>query len=174
MSKKVVINALYGDDEVTLNSAKKLRAAGIRIKEVFSPFPIHGIDPVVGEPRTRIGVCAFLYGITGTTLGTLMMWYMMVYDYWHLDIGGKPNFAYFYNVPAFIPITFECTVLCAAHGMAITFLLRSWILPGVTPKNPDPRTTDDKFVVQVEANEGDVKKIVAMMKETGAEEINVK
>jgi hypothetical protein len=172
MSDKKTISGLYGDDEVILNACKKLRIAGIRVKEVFSPFPIHGLDPVIGLPRTRIAITAFLYGITGTCLATLMMWYMMVYD-WPTDVGGKPNWSYYFNVPAFIPITFEATVLCAAHGMAITYLLRCWILPGVSPKNPDPRTTDDKFMVQVEAKPGDVDKIVAMMKSSGAEEVNV-
>lgn len=168
-----MINALYGDDDVLLSSAKKLRASGIKIKEVFSPFPIHGLDPVIGLPRTRLAICAFLYGITGAGLATLMMWYMMISD-WPTDVGGKPNFAYFYNIPAFIPITFECTVLCAAHGMAITYFLRCWILPGVSAKNPDPRTTDDKFLMQVEAGDAEVAKIVAIMNESGAEEVNVK
>lgn len=172
MSDKKLINALYGDDEVILEACKKLRTAGIRIKEVFSPFPIHGLDPVIGLPRTRIAITAFLYGITGTCLVTLMMWYMMVHD-WPTDVGGKPNWSYYFNIPAFIPITFEGTVLCAAHGMALTYLLRCWILPGVSPKNPDPRTTDDKFMMQVEANAGDVDKIVSMMQSTGAEEIKV-
>jgi hypothetical protein len=172
MSNKKTISALYGDDEVILNACRKLRTAGVRVKEVFSPFPIHGLDPVIGLPRTRIAITAFLYGITGTCLATLMMWYMMVYD-WPTDVGGKPNWSYYFNVPAFIPITFESTVLCAAHGMALTFLLRSWILPGVSPKNPDPRTTDDKFMVQVEAKEADVNRIVTLMKESGAEEVNV-
>ena len=98
---------------------------------------------------------------------------MMVHD-WPMNIGGKPNWQYFYNIPAFIPITFECTVLCAAHLMFWTFLFRSWILPGVSPKNPDPRTTDDKFLMLVEVNEGDVSKVMGIMKETGAEEVNLK
>jgi hypothetical protein len=172
MSDKKTINALYGDDEVILNACRKLRSAGIRIKEVFSPFPIHGLDPVIGLPRTRIAITSFLYGITGTCLATLMMWYMMIYD-WPTDVGGKPNWSYYFNIPAFIPITFEATVLCAAHGMALTYLLRCWILPGVSPKNPDPRTTDDKFMLQVMVKEGDVNRVVSMIKESGAEEVNV-
>jgi hypothetical protein len=173
METKVLVNALYGDDEIILNACKKLRDAGVKVKDVFSPFPIHGIDPVIGVPRTRLAVCAFLYGITGAALGTFMMWYMMVYD-WQINVGGKPNFEYFYNVPAFIPITFECAVLCAAHGMALTYFLRNWILPGVNPKNPDPRTTDDKFLLQVEINGADADKVVNMLKQTGAEEVTVK
>lgn len=173
MNNKVTINALYGDDDIIVSACKKLKEAGIKVKDVFSPFPIHGIDPIIGVPRTRLAICAFLYGLTGTCLGTLMMWYMMVSD-WPINIGGKPNFEYFYNVPAFIPITFECTVLCAAHGMAITYFLRCWILPGVNPKNPDPRTTDDKFLLQIETDGDKAEKIVSMLKSSGAEEVTVK
>lgn len=170
---KAIIHGIYDDDELLKNGAKKLVSSGVRIKDVFSPFPIHGIDPIIGIPKTRLAICAFIYGITGTTLATLMMWYMMVHD-WPTDVGGKPNFEYYMNVPAFIPITFECTVLCAAHGMAITFFLRSWLLPGVTAKNPDPRTTDDKFLMLIETKAENAQKIEDVLKETGASEVNIK
>lgn len=114
---KVAIHAIYDDEEPLMATAKELRSKGIKVKDVYSPFPIHGIDPVIGTPRTRIAICAFIYGLTGMCLATLMMWYMMIHD-WPTDVGGKPSFAYYMNVPAFIPITFEATVLCAAHGMA--------------------------------------------------------
>lgn len=170
---KAIIHGIYDDDDQLKEGATRLRSNGIRIKDVFSPFPIHGIDPIIGVPRTRLAITAFLYGITGTTLATLMMWYMMIHD-WPTDIGGKPSFAYYTNVPAFIPITFECTVLCAAHGMAITFFLRSWLLPGVSAKNPDPRTTDDKFLMLIETKPENVQNIEAVLKETGASEVNIK
>jgi hypothetical protein len=50
---------------------------------------------------------------------------------------------------AFVPVTFEFTVLCAAHGMALTYFLRNKTLPGLPASNPDPRTTDDKFVMEL-------------------------
>ena len=168
-----IIHGIYDDDEQVVEGAKKLRAAHVKIKEVFSPFPIHGIDPVIGVPRTRLAVCAFLYGITGTALVTLMIWFMNIHD-WPTDIGGKPSFAYFLNVPAFIPVTFEGTVFCAAHLMALTFLFRSKLFPGMSPSNPDPRTTDDKFLILIEAEKGKVNEISAILKETGASEVNVK
>jgi hypothetical protein len=65
-------------------------------------------------------------------------------------------------------------VLCAAHGMALTFYLRSWLLPGVSAKNPDPRTTDDKFLMLIETKPEKVQDIEAMLKETGASEVNIK
>ena len=75
------------------------------------------------------------------------------------------------NLPAFIPITFECTVLCAAHLMVLTFLLRSKLLPGVTAPVPDLRSTDDKFVIIVHANESNQNEITSVLKQTGAMEI---
>ena len=169
----VAIHAIYDDEEPLMATARELRTQGIRVKDVFSPFPIHGIDGVIGVPRTWIAICAFIYGITGTCLATLMMWYMMIHD-WPTDIGGKPSFAYYMNVPAFIPITFESTVLCAAHGMVITFYLRCWLVPGAKAKNPDPRTTDDKFLMVIETKEENKSMIEALLKNGGASEISFK
>ncbi|MEY3074440.1 MAG: hypothetical protein RJB25_74 [Bacteroidota bacterium] len=143
---------MYDDDEVLKNSAKKLVAKGVKISEVFSPFPIHGIDPIIGVKNTRLGIMAFLYGLTGLTLATIGMRYFMVVD-WPMNIGGKPNFSYLENMLAFVPISFEFTVMCAAHGMAITYLLRNKTLPGMPAQNPDPRTTDDKFVMEIRLSE---------------------
>lgn len=151
MSDKVLY-VMYDDDEVLKNSAKKLVAKGVKISEVFSPFPIHGIDPIIGVKNTRLGIMAFLYGLTGLTLATIGMHYFMIVD-WPMNIGGKPNFSYLENMLAFVPISFEFTVMCAAHGMAITYLLRNKTLPGMPAQNPDPRTTDDKFVMEIRLSE---------------------
>ncbi len=142
------IYAMYDDDATLLHGAEKLVAKGVHIKEVFSPFPIHGIDPVIGVRKTRLAICAFIYGLTGMSLALIGMYYFMIQD-WPMNIGGKPNHYMYQNIPAFIPITFEVTVLCTAHGMAITYFLRNKTLPGISAKNPDPRTTDDKFVMEI-------------------------
>jgi hypothetical protein len=102
-------------------------------------------------------------------LALLMMWYMMIHD-WPMDIGGKPNFTLFKNLPAFIPVTFESTVLCTAHGMVLTFYLRSKILPGVTPYIPDTRMTDDKLVMEIETD--DPSMIVSRLQQVGASEVS--
>jgi hypothetical protein len=170
MSK--IIYAMYDDDAVLYEGAKKLVSKGIKIGDVFSPFPIHGIDPIIGVRKTRLAICAFIYGLTGMGLALSGMYYFNISD-WPMNIGGKPNFTLLQNLPAFIPITFELTVLCTAHGMAITYFLRNKTLPGMQAKNPDPRTTDDKFMVQI--NTADVamdeESIVAELESTGAIEI---
>ena len=174
MAEKVIY-AMYDDDDVLKDGAKKLVSNGVKIAEVFSPFPIHGIDPIIGVKNTRLGIMAFLYGITGLTLATYGMRFFMVVD-WPMNIGGKPNFSYLENMLAFVPISFEFTVLCAAHGMAITYLLRNKTLPGMPAQNPDPRTTDDKFVmaINVDKNKVSAADIKKALKESGAIEVNVK
>ena len=175
MAEKVIY-AMYDDDDVLKDGAKKLVAKGVKIAEVFSPFPIHGIDPIIGVKNTRLGIMAFIYGITGTMLATYGMRFFMVED-WPMNIGGKPNFTYLDNILAFIPITFEFTVLCAAHGMAITYLLRNKTLPGMPAQNPDPRTTDDKFVMEIRLSENSnysAEQLEAMIRETGMIELDQK
>ena len=167
---------MYDADEVLKDGAKKLVSKGIKIAEVFSPFPVHGIDPIIGVKDTRLGIMAFIYGLTGLVVATIGMRYMMVVD-WPMNIGGKPNFSYLENILSFIPVTFEFTVLCAAHGMAITYLLVNKTLPGMPAQNPDPRTTDDKFVMEVRAIDNKrftVDELESLVKETGIVEIDKK
>lgn len=175
MAEKVIY-AMYDDDDVLKDGAKKLVAKGVKVADVFSPFPIHGIDPIIGVKHTRLGIMAFLYGLTGLMLATIGMRYMMIVD-WPMNIGGKPSFSYLDNVLSFIPISFEFTVLCAAHGMAITYLLRNKTLPGMPALNPDPRTTDDKFVMELRMSENSrftEEEIHAMLNETGMIELDQK
>lgn len=171
-----VIYAMYDDDDVTKDAAKKMVAKGIHIADVFSPFPIHGIDPIIGVKETRLGIVAFMFGITGLTLAMLAIRYMMIVD-WHMNIGGKPNFDFVGNMPSFVPIMFEFTVLCAAHGMAFTYFLRNGILPGMPSHNPDPRTTDDRFVVEIRPEENtqfSIEELSEIVKSTPIVEIEEK
>src|SRR6187399_2793536 len=109
------VYGIFNDDEVVLHAIPELRAKGLKVKDVISPFPIHGMDEALGLKRTRISICCFIYGITGCCLAMTMIWYMNIFD-WPMDIGGKPSFAFYKNLPAYIPVIFESTVLCAAHG----------------------------------------------------------
>ena len=171
-----VIYAMYDDDDVLKDGAKKLVSKGVKVSEVFSPFPIHGIDPIIGLKNTRLGIMAFIYGLFGLTIATLGLRYFMIVD-WPMNIGGKPSFSYMENILSFIPITFEFTVLCAAHGMAITYFLRNKTLPGMPAQNPDPRTTDDRFVIELRTSDNSqfsTEELEAMVKETGIVELDQK
>ena len=166
------IYGIFDDEEVLLSSVKEIRSNNIEIKEVYSPFPIHGLDKALGLKETRMAITAFIYGCIGLSLGALMIYNIMIVD-WPQNIGGKPNWTFYHNMPAFVPILFECTVMFAAHLMSITYLIRCGLFPGGKSLNPDPRTTDDKFLMEIEV-EGDVSSIKNILAKTGASEINEK
>jgi len=171
MSSSKVIHAFYNDDEVVLDAVKKVKAANHHIEEVFCPFPVHGLDKAMGLAPTRIAITAFIYGIIGLGMATWLTYYTMIAD-WPQDIGGKPSFSWAENMPAFVPIMFELTVFFAAHLMVITFYMRSRIWPFKKAENPDPRTTDDHFLMEIELLDNE-EELTALLNETGAVEINV-
>lgn len=171
MSRKTVYG-IFDDEEVLLNSVKEIKSNNIDIKEVYTPFPVHGLDKALGLKETRMAIAAFVYGCLGITFAGLMIYNIMIID-WPMNIGGKPNFTFYHNVPSFVPVMFECTVLFAAHLMSITYLIKCGLFPGAKSENPDPRTTDDKFLIEFEL-EGSTKKIKDLLSKTGASEIKEK
>ena len=176
MESNVVFYAMYNDDEVLKEGAKKVIAKGVKVAEVFSPFPVHGLDPILGLKESRLGIMSFIYGLTGLTLAIIGMNYFMISD-WPMNIGGKPSFSFLENLLAFVPIAFEMTVLFAAHAMAISYLIVNKTIPGMPAVNPDPRTTDDRFIMELRLNENSKfseKEIEAMLMETGIVELDQK
>lgn len=165
-----VLQAFYHDDDVLMAAVKKVRAAKHHIEEVYTPFPVHGLDKAMGLAPTRIAITSFLYGCLGLTVAITMMNYIMIED-WPQDIGGKPSFSYIENMPAFVPVMFEMTVFFAAHLMVITFYMRSRLWPFKKAENPDVRSTDDHFVMEIGVH-GDEKALHDLLVETGAVEIN--
>ena len=165
-----MIHAYYDDDDVLMQAVKKIKAARHHIEEVYCPFPVHGLDKAMGLAPTRIAITSFMYGCLGLTVAIVMMNYIMIQD-WPQDIGGKPSFSYIENMPAFVPIMFEMTVFFAAHLMVITFYLRSRLWPFKEAENPDVRSTDDHFIMELEAH-GDTDALKELLKQTGAIEIN--
>lgn len=173
MSSTKILYGLYDDDDVLLAGVKRIREEGIHIDEVYSPFPIHGLDKALGLKETRLGIASFLYGLFGLSFAIWMTWYMMIYD-WPQDIGGKPSFTWGENMPAFVPIMFELTIFFAAHLMVVTYLVRNGMHPGARATNPHPATTGDKFLMEISVRDAEESKVIDLLKETGAIEINLK
>lgn len=167
------IYGLYNDDDKLVSGAKALVSKGVFVSDVYSPFPVHGIEKIIGIKWTNLAIAAFIYGCIGLSLALTGIWYFMIKD-WPMDIGGKPNFTLYHNLPSFVPVIFEFTVFCTAHGMALTYLLKNWTLPGVTARNPHPKTTDDHFAMELDPHHNEKfakQELYSMLKETGAIEV---
>src|SRR5438270_7248574 len=94
-----------------LHAAEKVRDAGFRKWDVFTPFPVHGMDRAMGLKNSKVGWFTFLGGVTGYTSGMIMIWWMNGFDY-PLAVGGKPLFSPY----AAFPPSYELTILLGAFG----------------------------------------------------------
>jgi hypothetical protein len=169
---KNFVVGIFDDEEILLDGIKNVRGKGVKIHEVYSPFPVHGIDDALGYKRSRLPIAAFMFGITGTSCALLMQIWMLGYD-WPMIIGGKD----FWSLPPFIPVTFELTVLFAALGMTGTFMIVSDMKPYKWPRQFDLRSTEDKHVMAIDLakNSGLSKaQLSQVLKDAGASEVNEK
>ena len=166
--KKFVVGC-FTEESVLFDAVKKVRKAGYKLYDVFTPFPIHGLDKAMGLRDTSIHTAGFLYALFGTTTALSFMTWVFTED-WPLNIGGKPNFA----LPAWVPIMFEFTVLCSCVGMVITFCYLCQLAPFVKKHHFHLRSTDDLFVMVIECT-GKTKEedAIAFLNSAGAIEINV-
>ena len=163
---------VYDDEDVLLEAVGKVRGAGGKIHEVYTPFPVHGLDEELGYKRSRLPIAAFMFGTLGLSLALTMQIWMMGVD-WPMIIGGKD----FVPLPAFVPVSFEMTVLLAAFGMVGTFLVVSDLKPWKDPKMLDLRITDDKHVMAIDLGSNKTvnsDEINSILKDSGAVEINDK
>src|SRR3954468_4368952 len=142
--KKFVVGS-FDDEAVLFPAVKKVRRAGYKIHDVFTPFPIHGLDKALGLKETALDTAGFIYGITGTCTALGFISWIFTSD-WPLNIGGKPHF----SLPAWIPIIFETTVLFSAVGMTLTFCYLCQLAPFLKKHHFHPRATDDLFVMVIE------------------------
>jgi hypothetical protein len=168
MAVKKFVVGNFDDEAVLFPAVKKVRSAGYKIHDVYTPFPVHGLDHAMGLRETSLHTAGFIYGITGTTTALSFMSWVFTTD-WPMNIGGKPHFP----LPAFIPITFELTVLFAAVGMVMTFMYLCQLAPFVKKHVFHPRQSDDLFVMVIELTEKTrAEEVKAYLDSVGAKEIN--
>jgi hypothetical protein len=133
------------------HAAEKVRDAGYRQWDVYSPFAIHGMDEAMGAPATKLPLIVGFMGLSGAGLGYLMQWWMTAMDY-PLVVQGKPFDAW----EQFIPITFEVGVLFTAFstlfGMFAFNKLPMWHHP-LMKKERFLRVSDDRFVICIESKD---------------------
>jgi hypothetical protein len=145
------ILAEFDSTAAALHAAEKVRDAGFRRWDVFTPFPVHGMDRAMGLKNSKVGWFSFLGGVTGYTSGMLMIWYMNAFDY-AIPVGGKPMFSPFYAFPP----SYELTILLGSFGAILGMLFLNRL-----PRLHHPllkhrrfaRVTHDGFFIVIEASD---------------------
>ena len=167
-TKTHALLARYETPQAIYKACEKIRDAGYEKWDAYTPFPIHGMEHAMGLKASKLPWFVFGGGITGGTLAMSFMLWTSAYSY-PINVGGKP----LWSVPAFIPITFEITVLlsCITCFMALWFLCRlpQFYSPLFKSKAFE-RVTDDKFFIAIEASDKrfDLSKVRKLFEETGA------
>lgn len=98
--------AVYDDPDALVQALQDARVRGFTRLDVATPYPLHGIDDLLGKPASRLGYVALAAGLLAVVAAKTMQWWMSAVDY-PLNVGGKPLFSW----PAFVPVTFELMVL---------------------------------------------------------------
>src|SRR5690606_9739567 len=142
MENKRILFGLYDDEQDLMKAVKEAREDHMNIHDVYTPFPVHGLDPILGLAESRLHIVGFMFGCIGALTAFLGMSWIFTDD-WPMIIGGKP----YWSVPAFIPITFELTVLFASIGMVVVFYAINGLSPRTHTEVLHPRITDDKFAL---------------------------
>ena len=169
MSVKKFVVGCFDDEAVLFPAVKNVRRAGYKIHDVYTPFPIHGLDKAMGLRETSLHTAGFVYGISGTMTALGFITWALSVD-WQINFGGKPYF----SLPAWIPITFELTVLFASIGMVLTFCWLCQLAPFVKKDHFNPRSTDDTFVMALECTEKtNDQEAIAFLTSVGAKDVSV-
>ena len=148
MPAPYAILAEFETPAAVLRAAEKVRDAGYRQWDVFTPFPVHGMDRAMGLQNSKVGWFSFIGGCTGYATGMLMIWFMNAHDY-RIVIGGKPMFSPFYSFPP----SYELTILFGSFGalLGMLFLNRLPRLHHPLLKNRRfALATHDRFFVVIE------------------------
>ncbi len=139
-TKKNIVFGLYDDEQDLLKAVKVSNERGLKIYDVYSPFPIHGLDPLLGLKESRLHIVGFIFGTLGAMTAFFFMSWIFKID-WPNVFGGKA----FLPTPAFIPITFELTVLFAGIGMVVTYFIVNGLSMKAETEVLHDRISDDKF-----------------------------
>lgn len=153
------------------HACEAIRDEGFKHWDAHTPFPVHGLETAMGLRPSKVPWIVAAGALLGATLGITLQWWSMAVEYPSI-IAGKP----FFSWPAFVPVTFELTVLLSAFGAVFGMFGINKLPTFHHPLFTSDRfraATDDKFFVSIEARDPlfDAKKLKKMFKQLGATHI---
>ena len=140
--KQRVYVAGFAGEEALLQAVANVRKHDWPIVEVYTPYPVHGLDEALGRRRSLLSIVCFVCGLVGVLLAVSCQFWTTAWN-WPLNVGGQP----WNSLPAFVPVMFEMMVLCAGLGVVLAWLLRCRLYPGKTAHMLLHGVTDNRFVL---------------------------
>ncbi|MCC6636300.1 MAG: DUF3341 domain-containing protein [Ignavibacteriaceae bacterium] len=165
--------ALFDTPDQIIHAAEKVSHSGYKDFDIHTPYPVHGMDDAMKLKPSKLGYVTLVFGLSGAAFALLLMWWTMVVDY-PMNIGGKP----FFSLPAFIPVTFELTVLFATLATVIGMITFFFRFPdNKHPLHDTPymqAVSRDKYGVFIGASDPkfDVKEVRALFESLGGKQIS--
>jgi hypothetical protein len=158
MSRQVTIG-VFGNEDDVLKATTAARKQGLDIVDVYTPYAVHGLDRAMGLAPSRLPWITFLLGLFGAVTMSVFQYWASAMD-WPINVGGKP----FHSWPAFAPVIFEVTVLCAGVGTVAFFIYWAGLFPGKESSMGNLRVTDDRFALVLgQAGAGSNRSAVEML-----------
>lgn len=159
--------AFFEREEDLLRAARETRLRGVEVEDVYTPYAIHGMEEAAGMRPSRLPAVSLIAGIAGLVFALIMQIWTSAVD-WPLNIGGKP----FNSLPAFIPITFELTVLFSGIASLVALFIkgRLWF---ENRRRAIERVTDDRFVLVLKQSDAsiDPRRLRDLLRRLGAVEV---
>jgi hypothetical protein len=143
--------AEFDSPSAVVAAARRTYEAGYRRINAYSPFPIEELSEAIGFHRDYVALCTLICGILGAAGGFMLQYWTAAFAY-PINVGGRPLL----SMPAFIPITFESTVLLAAFGAFIGNLLMNRLPQPYHPSFNVPgfaRASQDRFFLCVKSDD---------------------
>ncbi len=167
MSRTLVVGAFAGEEEL-LSAVRAARRKSLAVHDVYTPFPVHGMDEAMGLAPSKLPKACFVFGMTGLTLAVCFQYWVSLFD-WPMNIGGKTYDA----SPALVPIAFELTILFAGLGSVAAFLRMRRLFPGRKPAIEGLGGLDDRFLLALrqELGRADAQTLRSFLESQGACEV---
>lgn len=163
--KKLLLLGVFEDEHKMIHASEELNTRGVDIFDFYTPFPVHGLDNLLKIKRTRLPIVTFFAGLTGLSVALGFQYWVSAVA-WPINVGGKA----FNSLAAFIPISFEITVLFGAFITIFAFFYRCSLFPKLETEVILKEVTENHFVVALEVVEGslDVEAMKLFFVEHGA------
>ena len=141
MSRRLLYG-IFDDEANVLEATRIVREYGYEIVDVYTPYAVHGLDKAMGLKPSRLTWACFISGLIGLSIAVYFQYWSSAVS-WPLNVGGKP----WNSWPAFVPVSFELTVLLAGFGSVFALFGVARLYPGKKAKIVHERVTNDRFVL---------------------------